>query len=278
MIELMARLAIRKTRTTFLTLTFHAIPTPAEAKRALKMFAMRYRREYPQASAIWRMEEQDRGAYHFHLICFNLPYVPQRDLQASWTECTGEDRSIVHIKLLRGGQRQAMFYVSKYLAKKSSPVSPSLDNASYQHRAAQSAEPGRFWGWINRAGLPFAMRFETVLHDDDMINYLWWTVKALTWGRGGSQRAALRWYSDDAYEMLAWIVENGDNIGGFMAHEGIKPAHWWEFTDYAIHDEYHLATDPGRSFSDPFAPPSTPLNPKKTQVRYSLTRKNPNLG
>jgi len=273
MIELMARLAIRKTRTTFLTLTFHNPPTPTEAKRAFKMFTMRYRRDYPAASAIWRMEYQERGAIHFHLLYFNLPYIDQKDIQIEWEECTREDRSIIHVKRIKGGQRQAMAYVSKYLAKTDRKVLPSLDDASYQHSVSLSSEPGRFWGWVNRALLPFAMRFETVLDDDNVIAYLWWTVKALTRGRGGSQRAALRWYSDDAYEMLAWIVENGDNIGGFMAHEGVKPAHWWEFTDYAIHDEYHLATDPGRSFSDPFAPPSAPLKPTKTKVRYSMTRR-----
>jgi hypothetical protein len=147
LIELFSRLEISKVRTTFLTLTFHAPPSADDAKRALKMFTMRLRREFPQMSGVWRLEPQQRGAWHFHILAFNMPYVDQNILQKSWTECTRERRSILHVQLVRFGKRQLMSYASKYMAKMSAEKT-SLDKRAYQHetREDEGNNPGRFWG------------------------------------------------------------------------------------------------------------------------------------
>jgi len=77
LIELTARLRVGTIRTSFLTLTFAGMPSAEQAKAAFKRFRSRLDRRFAKWSAVWRMEYQERGAIHFHLICFNLPYIPQ---------------------------------------------------------------------------------------------------------------------------------------------------------------------------------------------------------
>jgi len=204
LIELMARLSVSKTRATFLTLTFSGIPSTADAKAAFRRFTMRLRRRYPRVSGIWRLEYQERGSPHFHMILFDLPFIPQSSLQRAWEECTRESCSIVHIAFLRGGKRQAMYYVSKYLAKTGKPAAVgSLDKAAYQHAdESDEDEPGRFWGWINRAELPFAEWRMVEFSDPVAIVSLWsWMTKA-TEGKVGDYRHNARCYSDAADRMI----------------------------------------------------------------------------
>jgi len=120
----MERMELQKVRVTFVTLTFTACVSWDESRRALKMFLMRIRRQYPNTSGVWRLEHQERGAIHFHILFFKLPYIPQEELQKSWEECTREPKSIVHIKLIVN-KRQTMFYVSKYIAKSASRLRAS---------------------------------------------------------------------------------------------------------------------------------------------------------
>lgn len=202
----MARLDVSTTRTVFLTLTFAGIPTPEHAKKCFKRFTMRIRRKYPNSSAIWRMEAQKRGSPHFHLIAFNMPYVRQRRLQRMWTQCTREARSIVHVKLLRGGKRQAMSYVSKYLAKVRDGSGSYLDNAAYQHDEREfEGDPGRYWGYLNRQQLPFAALEFIDFDDFTVFADLWFMMLDATNGRIGSYRHNMRCYSDQTYELSAYV-------------------------------------------------------------------------
>jgi len=73
LIRLFARLEMAKIRTSFLTLTFHQSPSTIEAKAALKRFLMRLRRKYADVAGVWRMELQERGAIHFHLLIIHAP-------------------------------------------------------------------------------------------------------------------------------------------------------------------------------------------------------------
>src|SRR5205085_8035023 len=101
LMRFMARLRMKGVRATFITLTFKGYPSNAEAKRALHAFMSHLRRTFPKASACWRMEYQKRGAIHFHLLCFDLPYWPQKELQETWTAITRETSSRVDIRLIR---------------------------------------------------------------------------------------------------------------------------------------------------------------------------------
>src|SRR5690554_2824154 len=85
LLRLIARL--EKTRTTFITLTYPAeFPDPRTAKEHLRALFERIRRRVPEASGIWRLELQERGAPHFHLLMFNLPYISFETLRSWWQE------------------------------------------------------------------------------------------------------------------------------------------------------------------------------------------------
>lgn len=157
LIKLFARLNPKfRGRKTFVTLTFAGTPKPKEAKAALKRFLMRWSRAYPKASAVWRMEFQERGAVHFHLIAFNLPFIPQHLLQQVWTDCTGEDRSIVDIRRIKT-MKGVMHYCSKYVAKlPGAEGATSLDCAPYQHDET-SESVGRFWGYWQKENIPLGV-------------------------------------------------------------------------------------------------------------------------
>lgn len=209
LIRLMARMDVSGIRATFLTLTFSKLPTPEEAKTVLKRFTMRMRRAHPKASALWRMEFQERGAIHFHMLWFGLAFIPQRDLQRTWEACTGEGRSIIDIRLLRN-KRQAMSYVAKYLGKVSQAQSAtSLDKGAYRHEAANQYV-GRFWGVVNREALPFAEKFVALIKDEDLSSYLWWTIQALSHRRGSVSWRAAYLYGDELHAMLRFALDHAE--------------------------------------------------------------------
>jgi len=210
----MARMDVSHVRTTFLTLTFSGTPSVDEALRAFKAFCMRFRRKFPQASAIWRKEPQKRGAWHFHLLTFNMPYWSQRQLQYAWECCTREEKSIVHLKLLRGGKRQAMAYVAKYLAKPDTALSPtSLDNASYPHvEGSGESDTGRFWGWLNRASLPYAVQRMVVVDDDELLKALWREMQKISHYRAATQERAARLYGTCCYDLAEKVAHNAQVV------------------------------------------------------------------
>lgn len=171
LMRFMARLRMTGVRATFITLTFKGYPTHAEAKRALHAFMSHLYRTYPQASACWRMEYQKRGSIHFHLLCFNLPFWPQKELSKTWTKITGEDASRVDIRLVRS-RRGVMFYVSKYIAKVAKKGgSTSFIQVPYLH-GYKKWRKGRFWGYHNKKHLPLGQKLEGVLVNDSLIKKL----------------------------------------------------------------------------------------------------------
>lgn len=208
----MARLDVRRVRVTFLTLTFSDIPTPEDATAAFRRFKARLGRWFPEASAVWRRERQERGAFHYHLLIFNLPYVPQFWLQDTWTECTREARSIVDVRLVRS-RKHVMAYVSKYIAKvEAPPVPPSLENPSYLHESAEQSE-GRAWGIINRDSLPMADLVAVLVDDDEMTEYFFKAIDKMSRGRAGKSEWKAALYCEDAYQMVAWAVDRARHAG-----------------------------------------------------------------
>lgn len=212
LINFIARFDVKDVRTVFITLTFHNAPSAEFAKKALKRFAQWMRRTYPQASAVWRQEYQARGAIHFHLLAFNLPYIPQAELQARWQRCTEEPLSIVYIQLCRN-KRDVMGYVSKYVAKRDkSSATTSFIDGSYQHETGELMS-GRCWGYINKQGLPLGELVEVLAEDEDMQRYAMFAIRSLSGGKGGrsDQRASL--YCQDGLPMLNYLVDNAVTAG-----------------------------------------------------------------
>lgn len=223
LLHLFARLNPSRTRSVFLTLTFAAIPTTEDATRAFRRLKERIRRKFPRASFIWRKEPQERGSWHYHLILFNFPYVPQATLQKWWQECTREPLSIVHVKLLRG-KRQAFYYVSKYCAKLAgeNPTSFILNAYLHAERTHEEMEEfraeldqlqddgeteslGRMWGIFQKWKLPYAEFVAFEIKDFDTALYMRWR---------GLQTAKVT-YFPSKYSNIQYIEFGGGGQFGF---------------------------------------------------------------
>lgn len=175
MLELVARLQC-PADTRFVTLTWSDMTMPADTKevqRQLKVLFMRLRRVSEDVSALWRIELKDRksgmffGAVvpHVHMLIFNagdLALPSKRHaydgwINDQWKDITGHDEfrkagivegGIRTDDVMLNGNRQTMYYVSKYAAKLDGACT-TLVNAPYQHS-------GRFWGVVQASKLPWA--------------------------------------------------------------------------------------------------------------------------
>jgi hypothetical protein len=122
----------------FVTLTYQGFPTAKKAKRDLKVFSQRLKRRYPQVCGIWRVERQERGSIHFHLILWGISWLEPSELAELWTDVSDPGNqdalkastSVERVRSSRG----TISYVSKYIAKTTN----------------DSIIPGRQWGYIDR--------------------------------------------------------------------------------------------------------------------------------
>ncbi len=147
-----------KNRAIFLTLTSLAVMPPDIAKVYLFSFLKRMLRRFPGASGIWRMDFQERGATHFHLIIFNVPFWDKRDVQDSWGEIIGEARPFTRIEMIKSW-RGVMSYTAKYCARVGNS---GFNNVTYLTEGDNG--PGRFWGVFNRVKLPKALQRVSHIH------------------------------------------------------------------------------------------------------------------
>lgn len=162
-------------RPIFLTLTYPA-DYPGDWrvwKRHLEAFFKRLRRgytyrtpdgnwhtvEFPDAAAIWRLELQERGAPHFHLILFNVPWLHIPWLDSAWAGVVDAD----DVKHERAGTRiewpkkwkGTVAYVAKYVAKQAQKPALKAWAVDMDGSAAPVHEEiGRHWGVVGRQYLP----------------------------------------------------------------------------------------------------------------------------
>lgn len=136
----------------FVTLTYPASwsSDPSTWKLDLDRFLHALKRAYPRGSAIWRLEAQERGAPHFHLLVLGVRFIPHEWTAATWTRIVGGDAD--HLKAgtetrRARSVRQAVAYVSKYAAKLSDHAFRSPDGHELSY-------VGRHWGYHNKAHLP----------------------------------------------------------------------------------------------------------------------------
>ena len=147
LLEFFARTRQTDNPRVFLTLTYPSNMTDAATGKAhLRAFLERVRRRYPKASAIWRIEYQERGAVHFHLLFFSLPFWKADSIREVWGEIIGESNPRIEIKTIRT-RRGSTYYVSKYVAKAGSTDLVSLSNLPYTH-------VGNHWGYFNKPEIP----------------------------------------------------------------------------------------------------------------------------
>ncbi len=159
LLEFFARTAQTSKPRVFLTLTYPSNMNDARTGKAhLRAFLERVRRRYPKASAIWRIEYQERGAVHFHLLFFSLPFWKIESIRAVWSEIIGEENPRIAIETIRS-RRGSTYYVSKYVAKVGDDAFVSLSNMPYSHE-------GRHWGYFNKPEIPMQeLRIFEVLGD-----------------------------------------------------------------------------------------------------------------
>lgn len=135
-------------RPAFVTLTYpdQWEANPEEWKRHLHNFRRELRRHVPGMAAIWRLEPQERGAAHFHLLVWG-GWIDKHWLSETWYRIVGSGDE----KNLRSGTRvEAMrsshgsrWYMLKYLAVKEK-----------KGREQTFSYPvGRYWGVWNKEKL-----------------------------------------------------------------------------------------------------------------------------
>lgn len=162
LMKLLARLAPVTGQCLFLTLTYGAwFPDCNRARRDRATWEKRLKRRYPGASCVWRLELQRRGAPHFHLLIFGVPFIPVGWVRRTWGQVIGYDGpKKLQVRLERiHSWRGLMSYCSKYIAKVQTGYemaelggSPEalLDYSTYL-----TALFGRVWGVCDREALPW---------------------------------------------------------------------------------------------------------------------------
>lgn len=114
----------------FITLTY--VSEMEDHKRAfthIDTFFKRLSRKYPLAFAVWKKELQKRGAIHFHLMVWNLPFMDKEWLAYTWGEITGEWEELLcsdgttekvppftRVEYCKS-RRKCWYYLSKYVGK-----------------------------------------------------------------------------------------------------------------------------------------------------------------
>jgi hypothetical protein len=182
----------------FITLTYPSdYPPQFVAKAHLRAYLKRLRRRFGKCGLVWRIENQKRGAPHFHIILFLAAAIPLGVLSEwsnqNWYEVvdSGDPRH-----LLGFGSRVAAFksvrglasYCSKYVSKPEEGDRARLIEGRQWGREGDFPEERidfffsekdffRFWRILRRskglighvgpgAGHPWRNIFATALHDD----------------------------------------------------------------------------------------------------------------
>lgn len=139
----------------FLTLTYHEKrPTPEVAKGHLEAFFKRLERQFPDISVVWKLEPQDRGMPHFHLMVYGVDFIPVQWLSSIWHDVTGEDseahgKSGVDLEPFVNEDGKLQGYMAKYMAE-------TYDQWPGVQPGDPWAETGRWWGCKGQDRLPWA--------------------------------------------------------------------------------------------------------------------------
>lgn len=149
-----------KTKIIFITLTYERGDTDAQtAKANLFAFVKRLQRLFPtkRMSFVWRMEFQARGAIHFHILAFGLPFIPKETIQILWGQVTCQSRPFTRIEMIFSSKK-IMNYVGKYVAKVNPTAIGGFNLPTYlaAYQSKNGDEIGRVWGVIGKEYLPMA--------------------------------------------------------------------------------------------------------------------------
>jgi hypothetical protein len=145
----------------FITLTYGAqYPTdPKIYKAHIKEYRRRFERAYGKIPAIWRLEFQQRGAPHYHILYLDPPHIPVQDWNAVWTGVVGKQypgvgKNALDLKATydKSQQKQIGYYLSKYAGK-----------PDERKRSEVTTWPGRWWGrWNIDEPVPITIQLDPV--------------------------------------------------------------------------------------------------------------------
>lgn len=165
LLEKLARLrGDRRHMPIFVTLTYPDMVSCDVARKNLRAWLKRCKRRFPGFGAVWRLELQQRGVPHFHLLVYGVKFLPAEWIRETWRAVIGyEGPHTLQVNVKRPkGWRAVLSYVSKYLGKPQSShemaqavgegaEGPFLDYGTYL-----SALLGRVWGVVWADSLPWA--------------------------------------------------------------------------------------------------------------------------
>lgn len=131
----------------FVTLTWPGefSTDPLQWKRCLDIFLKRLRRAHAESSAIWKLEPQERGAPHYHLLVFGVAFVPHQLISRWWYEIVGS-----------GDARHLQAGISIEAVKSREGVMHYASKLYMGKEIAGFSGVGRFWGVFNRRHLPLS--------------------------------------------------------------------------------------------------------------------------
>jgi len=131
----------------FITLTYPAeYPENYEVYKAdLDKFFKRLRYRFPEFACIWKLEFQQRGAPHYHLLVWGLSIHCKQLISKLWYEVVGSGdekhlKAGTQVQKIRSW-RGVMSYASKYMGKL---------------ETGEQGLSGRFWGVSGRGAIPWS--------------------------------------------------------------------------------------------------------------------------
>ena len=165
----------------FITLTYGSdYPDAKDSKKHLDRWWKRVTREFPEYWAVWKLEFQERGAPHYHLLVYTKegkPRIPKKWISDSWADVVGDEsirKTGTRVESLRS-HRGGIWYATKYLAKVEEPRKASSNNEAETDSDKGDAQrsSGRFWGVLSRKNKPDSevthrlspLEYKVFLHD-----------------------------------------------------------------------------------------------------------------
>jgi len=201
---------VRMSLVAFVTLTYPAeFPTARASKRDLDVFLKRMKRVFPDVFGFWKLEPQQRGAPHYHLLLamgdggrVNNDYLLvqlQEWVPAAWCEVVGSDDArhlqfhvrhkddvVTEVRSSHG----VMKYAGKYVGK---AQEDRCDKGDWSHS-------GRWWGRVNAEGMRDFVKGSFLRVNREaffMIRRLFRRVSPESVRRSRTARGSNTWWSFD---------------------------------------------------------------------------------
>lgn len=156
-------------RALFVTLTYREFADCGRRwKRDLATWWKRVLERWPGAACVWKLEPQPgRGAPHYHLIVWGVPFMPMDWLAVTWADVTGDTspehvRAGTRVEAVRS-HRGVLAYAAKYLCHRAEARSRAEIEAGITAGTRTRADlevwerwqsAGRWWGVLGRARVP----------------------------------------------------------------------------------------------------------------------------